>query len=103
MAPPSVFLPHLFVKIPVVVTLDQRGHSNRNLRFPPPANSRLFHEPDLDLQINDAHRIALMGWAVGGRATLYAVDTLYLAEIRPTPFKAAVALYPLCLYGDCAS
>jgi dienelactone hydrolase len=52
---------------------------------------------------NDPHRIALRGWAVGGRATLYAVDTLYLAEIRPTPFKAAVALYPLCLYGDCAS
>jgi hypothetical protein len=39
MAPPAVFLPHLFVKIPVVVTLDQRGHSNRNLRFPPPAHS----------------------------------------------------------------
>jgi dienelactone hydrolase len=52
---------------------------------------------------NDPHRFALRGWAVGGRATLYAVDTLYLAEIRPTPFKAAVALYPLCLYGDCAS
>jgi dienelactone hydrolase len=47
----------------------------------------------------DAQRIALMGWAVGGRAALYAVDSLYLAEIRPTPFKAAVALYPLCLYG----
>jgi dienelactone hydrolase len=47
----------------------------------------------------EAHRIALMGWAVGGRAALYAVDSLYLAEIRPTPFKAAVALYPLCLYG----
>jgi dienelactone hydrolase len=47
----------------------------------------------------DAHRIALMGWAVGGRAALYAVDSLYLAELSPMPFKAAVAVYPLCLYG----
>jgi hypothetical protein len=42
MAPPAVFLPHLFVQMPVVVTLDQRGHSNRTLRFPPPAHSRLL-------------------------------------------------------------
>jgi len=48
MAPSSVFLPHRFVKIPVVVTLDQRGLLNRNLRFPPPAHSRLLHEPDCD-------------------------------------------------------
>jgi hypothetical protein len=48
MAPLLLVLPHLFVKIPVVVTLDQRGHSNRSLRFPPPANSRLLHEPDFD-------------------------------------------------------
>jgi dienelactone hydrolase len=47
----------------------------------------------------DPHRIALMGRAVGGRAALYAVASLSLAEIRPTPFKAAVALCPLCLYG----
>jgi dienelactone hydrolase len=58
------------------------------------AQAYLAHQPFVD-----PHRIALMGWAVGGRATLYAVDSLYLAEIRPTPFKAAVALYPLCLYG----
>ena len=49
MAPPAVFLPHLFVKMPGVVTLDQRGHAHRHLRFPPPAISRRLHEPDCDV------------------------------------------------------
>jgi hypothetical protein len=35
----------------------------------------------------------------GGRAAQYALDSLYLAEICPTPFNAAVVLYPLCLYA----
>lgn len=44
----------------------------------------------------DGGRIALMGWSHGGATTLFAVDDLYLAGIRSTPFTAAIAFYPWC-------
>jgi dienelactone hydrolase len=45
----------------------------------------------------DGGRIALMGWSHGGATTLFAVDDIYLAGIRSTPFTAVIAFYPSCL------
>jgi len=45
----------------------------------------------------DSTRIGVMGWSHGGMTTLYAVDDVYLYQLRPTPFKAAIAFYPGCL------
>ena len=45
----------------------------------------------------EGRRIALMGWSHGGATTLFAVDDIYLAGIRSTPFTAVVAFYPSCL------
>jgi dienelactone hydrolase len=44
----------------------------------------------------DVERIALMGWSHGGAATLFAVDDIYLAGVKSTPFTAAIAFYPPC-------
>jgi len=45
----------------------------------------------------DGRRIALMGWSHGGWTTLFAVDDIYLAGMRSTPFTAVIAFYPSCL------
>jgi dienelactone hydrolase len=45
----------------------------------------------------DGKRIALIGWAFGGYAVLTAIDPSIRIENRGgSPFKAAIAFYPLC-------
>ena len=44
----------------------------------------------------DENRIAIMGWSHGGWSTLTAVDKDATARVMPDPFKAAVAIYPMC-------
>jgi dienelactone hydrolase len=47
-------------------------------------------------------RIAVMGYSMGGLATLAAVDRSPLAEGQPARFRAAIAYYPPCQFitGD---
>jgi dienelactone hydrolase len=56
------------------------------------AKSFLVRQPFVD-----GGRIVLMGWSHGGATTLFAVDDIYLAGIRSTPFTAVIAFYPSCL------
>ena len=44
----------------------------------------------------NSKRIALIGWAFGGYAVLTAIDPSIRIENRGSPFKAAIAFYPLC-------
>lgn len=44
----------------------------------------------------DKNRIGLSGWGFGGGAVLRVVDPSVRLQNRGTPFKAAIAFYPMC-------
>lgn len=44
----------------------------------------------------DGNRVALIGWAFGGWAALYALNPSVYIQNRGSPFKAAIAFYPYC-------
>jgi len=45
----------------------------------------------------DPERIAVIGFANGGRVALMSVERGYLEQASPAKFRAAVAFYPSCL------
>ena len=45
----------------------------------------------------DPDRVAVLGFANGGRLALMSVEHGYLEQASPTKFRAAVAFYPRCL------
>jgi dienelactone hydrolase len=44
----------------------------------------------------DAESIGVIGWSHGAMAILTIIDTAFAREKSDTPFKAAVAFYPIC-------
>jgi dienelactone hydrolase len=48
-------------------------------------------------QFVDPNRVAVIGFANGGRVALMSVERGYLEQASPTKFRAAVAFYPSCL------
>jgi dienelactone hydrolase len=50
----------------------------------------------LGLPFVDGNRIAVIGWALGGWAIISVIDPKKPFQNRGKPFKAAVALYPVC-------
>ncbi|MET3841033.1 dienelactone hydrolase family protein [Bradyrhizobium sp. OAE829] len=45
----------------------------------------------------DPDRVAVIGFANGGRVALMSIERGYLEQASPTKFRAAVAFYPSCL------
>lgn len=64
---------------------DSRDDTYRALNF-------LVHDP-----LVDPDRIAVIGFANGGRVALMSVEHGYLEQASPARFRAAVAFYPSCL------
>lgn len=64
---------------------DQASDAYRALKF-------LVRDPFVD-----PDRVAVLGFANGGRIALMSVEHGYLEQASPTKFRAAVAFYPRCL------
>ncbi|OCK61763.1 dienelactone hydrolase family protein [Bradyrhizobium sp. LMTR 3] len=65
--------------------IDSAGDAYRALNF-------LVRDPFVD-----PDRVAVIGFANGGRAALMSVDHGFLEQSSPNKFRAAIAFYPSCL------